>query len=392
MKEERIESRLLGIFLLLGLFLPHTSTVFLAINPIMCLVLYLVFRYKNKSEYRAFGLIKFLLCAVIIISLFASLAFIRHSSIKYLLSSIYLLLLVFTFPFVGRSKIPNAFFYVAISYILLSQLIYLFEFHAIERVLELLYPISENDMNSFEYMTRNISTSNIFRFRLGGLFHNPNQCSRYVCLITAAFLVDRPYEKLKNVLPFVFLVVFSVVLTGSRSGLVVISLIIGMFVYGNSSIKKNFKYAMFLGALMIIIPLFITGSDTFRGFNISQGFNNSTNVKWTVFMDYLSQDNSPFHLLFGYADISTFSPTYTWVFGIFDSEYGNLVYCYGFLGFFLVAAFYFKAIVASPKQCRFFYLMLLWMITSTILMSYRMSFLFMLFLSHIVSLKQDSMN
>lgn len=385
--ENKEYSHLLGVAMLLGLFLPHTSTALMAINPLMLLMLY----YINKKEGNtSFSIVKFLLCSVIFISFFYSFITVSHESDKYIRASAFLMMLIMFFPFTGTSQIHSSYFFIAIGFILFTQLIYLFNLPSLQATLERLYPVEELTAKSFEYMTENISNSNIFNFRLGGVFRNPNQCARYICLISAGYLADRHNENLRKIGLYVLLSFISVLLTGSRTGLVVLSLIIFVFLYRNHSIKRNIKVALVLLVMIAIVPSFFAGSTRFRGFNVSQGFNDSANVKWYVLMDYLSQHNSPFHLLFGYGDVKTFQPLNINVLPIFDSEYGELIYTYGFVGLILVVIFYFKSIRLCRKENRLFFIILLWAITSTILLSYRMSFLFMLFLSHFVSLNNSS--
>lgn len=392
MIEEKRSIHFMGLSMLLGLFIPHTSTLLLIINPLLCLGLFLVFRNVNNNHTGTFGTVKFLMCGIVIVSLLYSVIFVHHSSIKYLFSSVFFFMLILLFPFAGNNSIPKGYYYVAMYYILFTQLLYVLNVPVLQKVIESWYPIREEDLNSFEYMTRTISTSNILNYRLGGLFRNPNQCSRYVCLITAAFLAERHNATMKNVIVMILLAVVSVVLTGSRTGLAVMAIIIGFFLYKNPTMKKSVKFCLLTASLVTILPMFIIGSEEIRGFNMSQGFNNSANVKLQVLEDYLTQDNSWFHLLFGYADIGTFRPSNYSIMAIFDSEYGNMIYCYGFLGLTMLIVFYIKSIKTCPKECRFYFFILLWSITSTVLMSYRMSFLFMFFLSHLVTLKPVSSN
>lgn len=379
MKDNK-KQHFVGIAMLLGLILPHSSFLLMAINPLLVLLLFLFVRNNNNG----FGDIKVLICSVVIISLLSSIGLLSHTSNKYIFASSFFLLLIACFPFVGKQKIPDSYYYVFIILILFSQFVYLFNVPSVQRLIENLYPAGESELNSFEYMTQNINTNNISQFRLGGIYINGNQTARYVCLVTAAFLADRPDESLRKTILFILLALISVFVTGSRTGLVVIALIVGVHVLRNHSIPTRIKTFFFTIALVVVIPLFISGSSSFRGFNVKQGFNDSANHKWYVLMDYLSQDNSFFHLLFGYADPDVFVPSRAGIMKIFDSEYGDMIYCYGFLGFFFVILFYIRAAILCPKKNRLFFIVLFWAITSTVLLSYRMSFLFMLYLSHFI--------
>ena len=380
---------LVGISMLLGLFLPHTSYGLMIINPLLVVLLFFITNNKHST---GFGTLKYLLCGVVIVSLLSSLLFLYHNSNKYLLSSFYFLLLWMCFPFNGPQRIPSGYYYLAVCIILFSQLIYIFNLPFLQKQIETLYPVGDSELSAFEYMTENINATNFFNYRLGGLFRNQNQSARYICLITAAFLADRPNWGLRKTGLFILLALVSVVLTGSRTGLIVISLTLGVYTLGSNAIPRMMKVLFVVLCLAVIIPLFISGSQLIRGLNVSQGLKNSANLKWDVLKDYLSQDNSFFHLLFGYGDSDTFHPTNPGVMPFFDSEYGDMIYTYGFIGFILLILLYAKSFRYCQKENRLFFLVLLWSVTSTVMLSYRMSFLFMLFLSHYISLEKNTLS
>ena len=289
----------------------------------------------------------------------------------------------------GREKIPGAYYFFSLGLILFSQLVYLVNAPSVQSLIETFYPVGETEFDYYEYMTQNIDYQSVLSFRLGGLFRNANHTARYVCLITGVYLADRPNDGLRRISFISVIALVSVVLSGSRTGLVVILLIIGVFILRNHSISRRVKAFIFAATVIALIPFFIHGSSLVRGFNINQGYYDSANVKWSVFLDYLTQDNSFFHLLFGYSDPRTFSPSSYGIMSIFDSEYGDMVYCYGFLGFIFVCLFYLKSLKLCKKENRVFFFFLLWSITSTVLLSYRSSFLFMLFLSHFLAVKRE---
>lgn len=371
---------LVGVAVLLGLFVPHTSIMLMAINPILLVLLWIFTKGKTGNVFNEW---RFLICALIVGSTMVSAIFFSHSSYKYIFAALNLFLLILCFPFVGRERVSGGYYLAALLITLFSQLVYVFNIPMIQRLIEVIYPIGEDDLHYHEYMIDNISSSNILQFRLGGVFRNANQGARYICLIMAAFLADRPNEKIRGVLLYILLAASSIVLTGSRTGLVVFSLLVIVYILRNNAINKSIKVCLVLAGILFVLPMFF-GGGTARGFNVRQGFNDSANIKWFAFMDYLRQDNSIFHLLFGYGDTQLFHASHYGILPILDSEYGDLIFTYGFVGFLLVVIFYYKVYKMISKNSRFFLLILLWSLTSTILLSYKMSFLFMIFLSHFI--------
>ena len=182
---------------------------------------------------------------------------------------------------------------------------------------------------------------------------------------------------------FIFITLLSAILAGSRTGFVVISLIIFTYFYLNRN-RFNLVYKLLIIVFSILVFVFISlNIDTlqnFRMFKVSEGLNDSFGIKTEVFTDYLSKLSNPIVYLFGNFDDSLlylYDPT----FPIMDSEYGNLIFNFGFLFTIFLILFYFQVFKRMHKSNRIFFIIFLWMLTSTVLLSYRMSFLFMFFLS-----------
>lgn len=374
-------SHIIGICLLLGLLIPHTSPLLLLVNPIMVIGLFLTTQRK-RIYLEARGVLIIVLCISFLFNI-SSIA-----SVKSILAFANLCILFALFPFVGSRRIPIEYYCIGLGTILFSQIVYIFHIDPIIVFLERVYPISEIDSNSYENMISSIEVNNATAYRLGGVFRNPNQCSRYITLTFSAFLIDSEWKRHRKVIVvFTFLSFLSVLLTGSRTGFVVFIGIILIGLISDDHISTFVKNYIFI--LIIVATTIISASKLgFRGFNVAQGFENSANSKWSVLIDYLNQSNSIFHLLFGNFDISTFRPSLNIYMSKFDSEYGELIYTYGFIGLVSVLWFYLSTYRRVSRQSRIIFVVLLWMISSTILLSYRMSFLFMLVLSKCYSVNQ----
>ena len=165
-------------------------------------------------------------------------------------------------------------------------------------------------------------------------------------------------------------------MTGSRTGFVVGALLGISFVYVTDSISKRLRYVLVALGSALFVSLLFSDNSTYRAFRVFEGFNDSASEKSTIFTTYLSNETSVISLLFGHFDNKgTF----------FDSDYGDIIYSFGFIGFFAILFYFYKLYKRTNKIGRIFYLMLLWMYSATIIMSFRPIFAFMLLLSLVYS-------
>ena len=224
----------------------------------------------------------------------------------------------------------------------------------------------------------------MFDYRLGGFYHNPNQCSRYITMLLAFFLVVNQGVKSKGILVFTAIAYIAVLLTGSRTGFVVASLILYFGLLRQKAYSGNTRY-LFLAIAVAGIGYILESGYALRGLNVEEGMSGSANIKWETFVYYLTNEQNFFTLLVGHLDPSLFVVHSALVMEHFDSEYGELIFRYGIIGFLGIFFFWWKTAMRIHKTERFFFLLLLWTISSTIVASYRALFIFMLFLSIIYS-------
>lgn len=365
-------SHFVGIGLVLGFLLPHSSTALLLVNPLLCL-LYLCFK-QNKFFYNK----NWIVLVPILLSFLINLP--QGVSTKTMMSFFAIFLYFFCFPMVDKVKIPNAYFYIILGFIFISQVAYAFDITFMERILNTYYPISEEDRAAI-YAQNTVNANNIYNFRLGGLYHNSNQCARYITFLLAGLLILNNEKPIRKLLPFVIISFYAVLLTGSRTGFVVASAIIITYLFIDDRISAAWRYGTVFIAVAVFVFLVFGGSSTFRGFDITN--TGSADLKQTTFSYYLSTENSVYRILLGYLDTTKFNnseATYH-VMNSFDSDYGNIIFSYGFIGFFAILLYFFTIFRKMDKYGRVFFILLLWMYSSTIVMSYRALFLFMLLLS-----------
>ena len=364
----------LGIAILLGFLLPHSNTLFLLVNPILCLLL--VFSHPKIRHLYPFVLV---VVMSILISMILNL---QDTSQKALLSTITILLYLICFPFVGQTRIRNVYLYICLSYIIFSQLVYLFGISSLSNIFEQIYPLSEEgaEYNTYVSMRDNLGYDTLFNYRLGGLYHNGNHTAKYLSFLLALFLINNQNRKSPSVLLFSAVAYAGVLFTGSRTGFVVSSLILYFGLFRQKRYAKSLKY-IFITLSIIGIGYLLYSGISLRGFDVESGFYNSANYKLFTFLYYLKNEGSIVALLFGHLDSSLFIGQYGLSMSIFDSEYGDIFYCYGFIGFMAFIYCFYKLFKLTDKSYRFFFFVCLWMISSTIIVSFRGFFIFMLFFS-----------
>ena len=365
-------SHFVGIGLVLGFLLPHSSTVFLLVNPLLCIF------YQLYKQNQFFNKNNWIVLAPILLTLLINIP--QGVSSKAIMSCFAILLYFFCFPMVGQVKVPNVYLYFILGFILLSQVAFAFGIGFMEDLLNTYYPLSEEDTSGL-HQQNTVNADNMLDFRLGGLYHNSNDCARALCFLLAGFLALNDEKPIRKLLPFVIISFYGVLLTGSRTGFAVASLVIIAFLFVDERVSIGWRYGVTLSAILVFMFLIFIGSDSFRGFNVFD--TGSTDMKEETFGYYLSQENSVLRILLGYLDTSRYdtSGSTSYVMAKFDSDYGYIIFSYGFIGFFAILLYFFTIFRIMDKYGRIFFILLLWMYSSTIVMSFRALFLFMLLLS-----------
>lgn len=375
-----------GLSLLLGLFLPHTSTFLLLVNPLLCILFYLKFSLKTNSV----GILPYKI--LLLISLCLSFFFNANTDIittKVILYFVYLCLLFFCFPLTSGVRIRNVFLYISVIIILFSQLVYVVRIYPAMAIIDTLYPMSDMYSNIYSYMD-NITFSNITEFRLGGLFRNPNHLAKYVNLLTVLFVINNRNKYYPSKYIFYLIVLLSIILSGSRTGLVILLLLMIFEIISNNRFTKYQKLFIFI-ILGLLFMLFTLSDLDFRGLKVQEGISDSAGSKFEALMYYLSQDNSYLNLLFGNLNPDTFLAS-SGIINQLDSEYGYLIYQYGFVGFISYVLFWIAIFKRYPRNNRIIFFILLWTISSTIILAYRSAFVMLLAFSVYFNFEFDESN
>ena len=363
-----------GISIVLSILLPHSNTLLQVVNPLLCLAL--AYYSKRKTENT-----KFLVVIPVIFSLLINLSGIQ---LKAFFSVVSLLLYFSLFPIVGKVKIYNVYLYVSLSVILLSQIVYALGIPFLVNFFDTVYPISEDSVTgaAFRYTATHVTMDTLYDYRLGGLYHNPNICSEFLTFLLAFYLVQQENFKRKVTWIFPAVAFFAIIFTGSRTGFAIFVVIVMSILYVKKELNNIY---IIIAVVAAIVYIFVVAENSIRVLDIEGGMNSSANLKWETFVHYLITEQSAIRYLFGYADLERFEVQNSSVMGAFDSDYGYLIFCYGFIGFIGIMMFCLNIGKKLSKTNRLFLLLLLWMVSNTIFMSYRASFTFLLLLSVLYS-------
>ena len=360
-----------GLALTIGLLLPHSSIRLQLINPILCVLFFL----QKRGKFDRTGLLPI---AVVFISMIINM--IGAVSGKSMLTALSIVMCILVFPMVNNVKVKDSYLFICFSIIFLSQIAYVIHLDPIISIVDAIWPISWGE-GFINHTIENVDISNYEEFRLGGLYRNPNHLAKYVSFILAIYLVNNNNKRIWGQLFFSALCFFSIMLTGSRTGVVVGSLLVIFGLFRNQSSSKTIRIVVALGVVFYLLYSIASGSGG-RGMTIGEGLQGSAGPKMRMLIDYLSHESRPVYLLFGHLDPSQFQPSY-YVTHSFDCEYGYLIYCFGFVGLIAFLAYLFRLYKSVKKSDRFFFFILLWMISSSIFFAYRAVFVFMLLLSTI---------
>ena len=381
-KKKNIDSIIVGVVFVLSILLPHKGVLYL-INPL--LLLFLAYRY---SSIKRITLMQIAMAIIIVLSLSWNFFAGVDISSKSFVRLFYILELLLFFPFCGNHKLPNVFIYFVVVIILLSQICYVYNVGVLIDFFNQLYPYTGSlDSESADYLVSQSqeadSLSALEAIRFGGLFHNPNQCMKYISLCSVAFILENHGRRLITFLPFFAIVGISSVLSGSRTGFVI--------VLSSLAIALAFRFVKYKVAILLVVilsaiivpPIFSSLKDDYRLFQISSGLSSggSISLKYANLHSYLQRVDSFRALVVGNASIESIKELYGVSFTKFDSEWGNAIYYYGILFTIIYFSFLIQLVIRLKGYYRIAGLILLWIISSTILFSFRTSFAFMFILS-----------
>ena len=108
-------------------------------------------------------------------------------------------------------------------FIITSQIVYVFGISSITQIIDQIYPLNERNMVWTHRSIENINELTSVNIRAGGIYRNPNQFTKYINLLYIIILNCRFSEKFKYL--SLFLIFGSILLTGSRTGIIVFAIV-----------------------------------------------------------------------------------------------------------------------------------------------------------------------
>lgn len=210
------DEHIVGVIFIIALFLPHGG-YFYFVNP--AVLLYLVSRYTN---YKAMVGVKVLIVGTLLLSALGYLVLKGVVEEKPLFRAVMLAIMIAAFPFVKNVRLPNFYLYFGIGFIFLSQVAYVLGISPLINFFSVMYPYEgESIVYGSEYLAENADQISIMsqQLRLGGMFHNPNQCARYLTILYAVFLIENRGTK-SLLYPVTLVTLIAILYTGDRKSVV----------------------------------------------------------------------------------------------------------------------------------------------------------------------------
>ena len=309
------------LFLMLAIIMP-TGFAKLLIIIAFCLILIRILKINRIS----FGFNKKIILALIIPGIILT----GLNSTQELLRFVILLILIFGFPFTGLKLNKKSIMYFSsliLIYLIFTQIFISLGTDWLISFRDTWYPHAYSyifEYNSFIHLKKEETILEMVgKYRLGGLFHNPNVLGIVVLLYF--FIFDSCYSKLenKNKLIYLFIILitfFSLLLTFSRTA------IIGFLIY--YFIKNvNYKKLLFfrvekksiLILLLSIIIVFYMLDFLLEGLSVL----GSGGMKFNILLQYL-RSSDLLSILFGGVHDTDYRS--------FDADLGNWIGAVGFVG------------------------------------------------------------
>ena len=163
-------------------------------------------------------------------------------------------------------------------------------------------------------------------FRSGSIFINPNVYMVIPCIILCVILQNNVVKSSLLNYAFCILTLVSMLLTGSRTCIVVGAVIILMYLFSNKSISFQEKTIVLIISLAVLLFMLINTNITtsFRIFNISNGLERSLFFKFRNFIYYVNNTNPVYLLVGGIGSPASEIQI--------DAEWGYIIQYYGVFG------------------------------------------------------------
>ena len=159
-------------------------------------------------------------------------------------------------------------------------------------------------------------------FRSGSIYLNPNVYM--VIPLSVLCVILQANQRKASLVNYVFMLValFSLLLTGSRTTLIVAVVLIAIYILRNKEVTNTQKLGM-IAAFVLVILLLPQWLGDFRVFDLAGGIENSVSIKYEGLFHYLSLAN-PIYYITGSLSSSILVPI--------DAEWGYIYAYFGIAG------------------------------------------------------------
>lgn len=363
-----------NVIIIINFLTPYTQWAYFL--QLFCLLFLIIFFRSSSIKIDP---IKILLFIVFILAFLVSTKRSELVVTDYL-RILNLFILVLFFPITDFIKIKYWVLHLLVYVIFFSQIVFILKIFPIIQVIENFYP-AEVHFNPLVNIGSLKDFSGNGFLRYGGLYMNSNHAGKFLTLILAVFLIEQRGKSISTKLFFIIPYILAIFLTGSRTAFLA-SIILSLFYFWHEN-KFNKKTLVFVIITFFIISVLISFE-----FRIASLFDEdlpyqlgSLSEKSLFLKNYLFYDSNLINLLFGNFTIRSNNYIHYLRVMDFDSGIGYLIYSIGFFGLLLIIAFFVKLIRNSNFEVKIITIVLIWTVSSTILLQFKMSFLFFMLLS-----------
>lgn len=335
----RFRTLIVHIFLFLAFFLPiYSWSQYL-------LVLIPFFLYVTVSDKKLYIGWNYIVLLCLFLSLLFNSFWLIPENFKSLYKVFNLCVLLSLFPFFKYNDIYIRRWFVVtmIGIVIFTQIVWLLGLQPIIKLLDNIYPATVS------YGQIGVDLSLNIGGRYGGVFHNPNDCSRNITILTAMYFVLSGRNKRIDFL-VLFLMCFSIFLTGSRTGIIMFCATVSIYILNQESITKKQKLFILSSVLLVLalILIYAVGDNT-RIKTIS--FNVGKSERMFYIVEILTNTfNNPIEYAFGNLYQERQSVLGFGFSGGFDSDIGNIIYYYGLASFICLLLFIFSLYKKTGKR------------------------------------------
>jgi len=320
--------------LLIGVFLlPQVNTVY-ALNLLLFL-----FILQQRHEYFIYRKFTILFFYITILSFALVNPDIHYDlSNKDILKPFLIVMITFLMGNYSRIEVNKKVLLFISVFVILSQLAYIFGIIGVTQLIDMIYPLNEEQIVWTHRSISDVNELRIVNIRGGGIYRNPNQYSKYLNLLYVLVLNVSIKSYTKYLISLAFLI--SILLTGSRTGLIIFILINILQLLT----KNNARLLLiFIGIVAYTVSRYFT----LRSFDMISGFSSGSLTKRLPNIDYIIQHLNVKSLFIGnFYNENTISNLLNNNF-IFDSDFLSIFFSFGLMGLVILTITYYKLLKFS---------------------------------------------